>query len=516
MKVFFRSFIITLTCLIAACGGQEDSSTSDENQTVSLVASVDTNSTEVTPQSKAKQALNRKAIQSSLSEINRITLEAVLVTDSTQSLTIELTEDGGIYSAELELLADQQYQFTANAYIDEEITYTGTTFQIPIEGGAVNISLSHVDAGSNNVIPQINQIIRDDIVEQGTNVNFSFAVTGSTGELLTYEITGASGSFTPNSGEIQLPESSSSARVVVSYQAPIGNEAVEFDYALKLTNSHDNSVITAFSISVAPIKVDNNVSVSFNPVIKGVTVQRNANQLTWTLDVDTIAGEAYLQYVWSFEASAGSAQFAIPDANPGVMDGYDETTAGRIALTVTDNSANGGVSTYNYEVNAGDYPDTVIVNPMEAEKITIDFSPATLPNGSRCENEPFTRESYLFTPADTCGVAISNHDDTENVWLNLNGRGDGSTLTAPNNTLFTIYSMDIAEYSTVFAYPQTVRIACVKNGLATYINIYLDGVITDSNDMFQTFQLEDECTNIDEFRFGGTMSADNIVISRLQ
>jgi len=367
MESFFRSFVIAITCLVVACGAQEDSSVSDENQTVSLVAMVDINAIEGISQRNGVQALSRTAIQSSLSAISKITLEVVLVADATQSLSVDLTENAGVYSAVLELLADQQYQFTANAYIGEEITYTGTTFQAPTEGGAVNISLSHVDAGTNNVIPQINQIMRSELVEQGTSVNLSFTVTGAVGEMLSYELTGDAGTFTPSSGDIQLPESSNSATVVVSYQAPIGNEAVEYEYTLKLTNSYNNSVITDFSISVAPALADNNVSVSFNPVIKGVTVQRNATQLTWALEVDAQAGEAYLQYAWSFESSVGSAHFSSTDTNPGVMDGYDETVAGSVAVTVTDTSANGGVTTYHYDLNAGDYPDA-LVSETDAEE----------------------------------------------------------------------------------------------------------------------------------------------------
>jgi len=360
MESFFRSFVIAITCLVVACGAQEDSSVSDENKTVSLVAMVDINAVEGISQRNGVQALSRAAIQSSLSAISKITLDVVLVADATQSLSVDLTENAGVYSAVFELLAEQQYQFTANAYIGEEITYTGTTFQAPTEGGAVNISLSHVDAGTNNVIPQINQIMRSELVEQGTSVNLSFTVTGAVGELLSYELTGDAGTFTPSSGDIQLPESSNSATVVVSYQAPIGNEAVEYEYTLKLTNSYNNSVITDFSINVAPALADNNVSVSFNPVIKGVTVQRNATQLTWALEVDAQAGEAYLQYAWSFESSVGSAQFSSTDTNPGVMDGYDETVVGSVAVTVTDTSANGGVTTYHYDLNAGDYPDALV------------------------------------------------------------------------------------------------------------------------------------------------------------
>ncbi|NRA42828.1 MAG: hypothetical protein HRU21_11070 [Pseudomonadales bacterium] len=147
--------------------------------------------------------------------------------------------------------------------------------------------------------------------------------------------------------------------------------------------------------------------------------------------------------------------------------------------------------------------------------VTIDFSPATLPGGSRCENAPFTREGYLFSPAQNCGFAIANLDDTNNVWLNLAYAGIGSSLSAANNQKFTVYSMDIAEYSTVFAYEQTLVITCVKDGMQNFVDITLDGVITDSNDKFQTFDLSDSCSDIDELWFDAPMGVDNIRLSKL-
>jgi len=520
MESLRHSVIIALTFLMVACVNQEEPSLSDQNKTISLVASVDTNNIGSVSKKGIIQTQALGASQFSVSEISRVTLEAVLVSDPTSILNVELVQSEGVYSTELELFAGQQYKFTANAFIDDELTYSGITFQSPVEGSSVDIILSHVDAGTDNAIPQINQIIRNELVEQGTSEEVSFVVTGITGDLLNYELSGDAGAFTPNQGTIQLSELSNTATVVVVYQAPVGNAPVNLDYTLKLTNSNNNSVITDFSINVAPVIVDNAVNVSFNPLIKGVSVQRTGAELTWLLDVESVGAEAYLQYAWTFEANVGSAQFALSDTNPGVMDGYEESVSGTVVLTVTDTSDVGGTTTFQYDLTEGDYPDSVVSKPStdsdSEETQTITFSPATLPNGSRCENDPFIRNEYLFTPAANCSFGINNPTNTDTVWLSLLSNGAGSTFSAVNNEKFTIFSMDIAEYSSVFNHPQTLQITCVKDGVPTYIAINLDGVITGPDDMFETFQLESECSDIDQFIFSGLMSVDNIVVSSFQ
>ena len=151
------------------------------------------------------------------------------------------------------------------------------------------------------------------------------------------------------------------------------------------------------------------------------------------------------------------------------------------------------------------------------KKHAILFLPCLLTLMSGCvpEIEDLAIVAIDFSPAQNCGFAIANLDDTNNVWLNLAYAGIGSSLSAANNQKFTVYSMDIAEYSTVFAYEQTLVITCVKDGMQNFVDITLDGVITDSNDKFQTFDLSDSCSDIDELWFDAPMGVDNIRLSKL-
>jgi len=514
MEIILRSLIIGLICMLSACFYTEEQSISDKNQTAFLRTTVDTNLINDMSKKRSGKTSKINTIDSSVTDIDKVTIRATLINDASQSFTIELSESEGVYSAILELLIGQQYELTANAYISDEVSYSGTTFQTIANGEAINITLNHISSGSNNTIPQINQIIRNDLIEQKKSAKIGFKITGSFGERLSYELSSEAGTFTPSNGFILLPPSSNSATIIVTYLAPASDEAVELNNSFKLTNSQNNTVITNFITNIVPaLNSSNYLSLSYNPVIKGVSVLRESTQLAWSLSVDTIGDEHNLQYFWDFDPSAGSSLFAIEDTNPGIMDGYNNESSGRVTVTVTDSSINGGSTTYNYELNAGIFPNIINSEPSIEEKVTIDFSPATLPNGSRCENDPFIREGFLFTPITRCSFGISNHDGTGNAWLSLLANAAGSTLKAANNAPFTLYSIDLGEYSTVYDHPQTLQVTCIKNGASTLINIDIDGVITDSNDKFQTFDLEAECSDINEFRFGSLMSVDNIILS---
>lgn len=357
MKRLLHVFVVAMACLLAACGSDDDSSGVTTNQTVSITTSVSVSS--------GAEDASQKAIQTAISDISKVVIEAVAVDDSSVKFTLDLTENAGIYSGSFELIKNRVYQFTASAYIGEVVAYTGSTQQAAAQDASIQIVLNHVDSGSNTSIPQINKIQRPASIEPETTVNMSFSVTGNAGETLSYTLLGDTGSFTPSSGTIALSIFAKST-VVVAYQAPATMVSTTIPYTLKLTNEDGNSVSTSFSLVTDPADVATGVNVKFNPAVLGITGQRNGSTVTWQADVDSVGDAAFLEYQWGFTATSGVAQFAVNSLNPASMDAYEETVAGTIDLQVTDTSPSGGVTNYSYELVAGQFPDVLVADIPDA------------------------------------------------------------------------------------------------------------------------------------------------------
>jgi hypothetical protein len=319
---------------------------------------------------------------------------------------------------------------------NESLIYTGSTQQAATQDASINIALAHIDSGTNTAIPQITRILRPSAVASLASAEISITINGNAGELLQYQLidestNAPSGSLTPISGSVQLPNGSSTSTIVLNYTAP---DATQFatlphtsPYTFKVTNADGNSVSSSFSLDIVSDGINHGVHTTFNPTILGVSGQRNGSLVTWEVDADTAGEAAYIEYLWDFSTTSSASMFSIADQNPGTMDTYDETVEGTINLQVTDTSINGGVTNYSYALIAGQFPDTVTIDPadikiantMTPATISIDGSPANLATPievKRSSNNEGMRLLDLGFDHPVKGDGVYLHNSIEYSW----------------------------------------------------------------------------------------------------
>jgi alpha-tubulin suppressor-like RCC1 family protein len=302
------------------------------------------------------------------------------VKDKDSNLPLYINFDLGLSAGEWSgripfLPKDRALVFSAKALSSNgTLLFQGTTEQTLSQSGeSVIITLAAANDGRSITIPRIKKISVPSAFGSDQSGNVSFSVEANTGETLTYEITGqaAGGTFFPPTGSITLE--GTAGTFVSQYTPPTVDSNTEFEYAVKVTNSTGNSVITTFKTKVKPPGhtdgvINTDVLVLFNPVINSLTTSRvlgTGNVLFQATVADNEAASS-LSYVWNFEpADSTSAGAAFTgDTNPTTLANYTVDVQGTIKLEVTD--SDGGKTTLLYPLSTHQFPD----DPVEEGGLT--------------------------------------------------------------------------------------------------------------------------------------------------
>ena len=245
--------------------------------------------------------------------------------------------------------------FTVIAYdaADNEI-FSGVTVQtLTGAGDEVSVTLKPVEAVAAVTFPIITQIARaGEMVNGSVGNSVSVDVRGSTDEQLSYVFTSGGGSFTPDSGTVDLP-SSGVGTFISGYDAPaaIG----EYPQSVRVENSQGNSVITNFPTIVVHGTTSVGMEMNFAPSVVGLSAQRIGDAVIWEADVTDDGPATELGYLWEYD---GALVFADATQNPAELLGYDETQEGIVTLTVSD--GDGLSTTVSFGLVAEQFPDALV------------------------------------------------------------------------------------------------------------------------------------------------------------
>jgi hypothetical protein len=213
-------------------------------------------------------------------------------------------------------------------------------------------------------------------------------------------------------------------------------------------------------------------------------------------------------YRWQRSDDSGSTWTDVPGATEaeyvlaGVTFGADDGAAFRCVVT----GGNGST------ISEGAFLTVIAV---------IDFEPAPLPSGSM-SIASYEEDCALLTPASsgTFGHSASGRDnwpDNGTAYLSMSSGSAPADIEPTVPGLFTLHSVDLAEYSGVFAEPRDVTFECHgPEGDPFAVTFSLDGVFdgTGPGDDFETFVFPPEAAGLTRVVVTTTIfSMDNLRMS---
>jgi hypothetical protein len=247
--------------------------------------------------------------------------------------------------------------FTARGYNADNVEiFSGVTTQV-LTGvnDTMIVAMRPVDDVVPVVFPRVWSISLPAKIVSNTDSAVSVRVEGNADETMSYDFSAADGTYTPASGEIDLP-SSGTGTINVLYTAP-SEEGINAQ-SFRAVNSQGNSVEVGFLIETVYELTDTATGVLFAPVVESLSGKRNGDTVTWTAVVDDDKPLSEISYLWVFTGT-DSAQFEDSEANPVDLAGYDDEVTGFIRLSVTD--GDGLTATVNFDLISGQYPDEVVI-----------------------------------------------------------------------------------------------------------------------------------------------------------
>ncbi|HEX2571721.1 MAG TPA: RTX toxin [Polyangia bacterium] len=247
-------------------------------------------------------------------------------------------------------LAFEAHAFGAGSPPQE--LYTGTTFQTLIQNQThIAISLAPKDS-TFIAIPRITRIIKPGLLDSGESRTVSVALEATSNEPLTFtaEAAAGGGKLSPAGGTITFP--STTATLVIQYEAPDVPTNTDFIHHITLTNARGVSIRTSFTTRVLRREVTTQCTscllprAEFPPVIDSL-IGRPAPpcsptelQLTAQMRDDT-AGR--LAYQWAFTSDPSvtpAPYFAYQGASTAILRNYSYGLSGTLRLDVTDADSN--------------------------------------------------------------------------------------------------------------------------------------------------------------------------------
>jgi len=279
-----------------------------------------------------------------------------------------LSSANGVWSVTINNLPiGPQLTFIGHAYNGSAVEiFNGTTVQAMTgTNDQVSISMAPVSSGATMQFPKVTQIGIPASIEISTTANLTIHVEGGSTDTLSYQITlapggGQIGSFTTAQGSI-IMAGSTTATIAYVYTAPAA--AGTYTHSVTVTNNQGNSVKTTFTTHIvspqAAPTANSTFNIQFNPVIASISGERNGSDVTFTASVSDDGPAGELNYLWAF---SGGLSFLDTASNPAVLTGYSESASGTLTLTVTDHSGSGGSTTITYQLPAGQFPNSVVVD----------------------------------------------------------------------------------------------------------------------------------------------------------
>ncbi len=302
-------------------------------------------------------------------DISRIRIDVKEVSTGTLIYeNFDLTKADNKWSGTLPFLPKgRPISFLAKAFDSSNtLLFSGSTDQsLTADNQVVSITLAPVNDNQTITLPRITRISIPAFFPEDKRGNISFSVSATTGEKLSYVITGASGggSFSPQRGSITLL--AAAGTFVSQYSPPHVTEETEFTHEVIVTNEAGHSVTTTFKTKVRPIThddvLDPVIKVVFNPVINAIAAHRpvDTSDVLWKATVVDDAPVSELTYAWSFTANGTfdpAPEFTDGGAtNPTRMLHYTPLLQGELKLIVTD--AQGGKTTLKYALTPDQFPD---------------------------------------------------------------------------------------------------------------------------------------------------------------
>jgi alpha-tubulin suppressor-like RCC1 family protein len=278
----------------------------------------------------------------------------------------DLIKTDGVWSGTLPFLPKgKTITFLAKAYAGTTLLFSGSTDQtLTGNNQTVTIALAPKNDGQQITLPRITRITIPEFFPEDKRGNVSFSVSATTGEKLSYVITGAAGggTFVPQRGTITLL--ATAATFVSQYNPPDVAEETEYTHEVTVTNQAGHSVTTTFKTKVKPIAHDDAleplIKVVFNPVINAIAAHRpvDTSDVLWKATVADDAPLAQLTYEWKFTATGTfdpAPEFTDATTNPVRMLNYTPLLQGELKLTVTD--AQNGKTTLTYALTPDQFPD---------------------------------------------------------------------------------------------------------------------------------------------------------------
>ena len=274
----------------------------------------------------------------------------------------------GVWTGTLSgLTVGAELTFTAKA-LDGDGTeiFAGThTATLTDVGAQITIRLNAVDDNQPNRVPKVTGISISN-VSTGVPAAVSITVTGAGSEELAYRFSG--GTFDPPSGTVTL-DASGAGTIDGTYRPP--NVVGWYTVQVALRNAQGNRVEVAFQVQVQTA----GLAARLGPVVRGISGKRTPAGIRWTAAVSAAGEDTGLTYAWTFTRNGGSAvTFTDAAANPTIMTGYEQTTAGTLSVTVTD--AAGLQTSASLPVAAGMFPvsaltpqaATLLVNEIDYDQ----------------------------------------------------------------------------------------------------------------------------------------------------
>ena len=256
--------------------------------------------------------------------------------------------------------------FTAKALDgDGTVIFEGTHKATLTDVGAqITIRLNAVDDNQANRFPKVTGISISN-VSTGVRADVSITVAGTGTEELAYEFSG--GTFDPPSGTVTL--AAGTGTINGTYEPPdvVGWYTVQ----IALSNAQGNRAEVDFQIRVQTA----GLAARLGPVVRGISGKRTPAGIRWTAAVSAAGDGTGLAYAWTFTKSDDSTgTFTDAAANPTILTGYEQTTAGALSVTVTD--AEGLETSASLAVAAGMFPAlplmpqaaTLLVNEIDYDQ----------------------------------------------------------------------------------------------------------------------------------------------------
>ncbi len=154
--------------------------------------------------------------------------------------------------------------------------------------------------------------------------------------------------------------------------------------------------------------------------------------------------------------------------------------------------------------------------PVEPGEIIIGFNPASLPFGSRMVTN-WTESGFFFSTPNRMAhsdAGLANWPDNGSAFLVFSANQKPLTFRHLAGNLFSLRSMDLAEYSTVFRTPKDITVTGYKaDNSPVSVVVRIDGAIDGPGGAadFQTFTFGPEFSQLDRVEvFPDIYSLDNV------